>query len=258
MTKQIHLINNTIKSRLEALKIVVSLSVPSKMPCYGYALPVSACKTGQKIMKIENSTCNQCYANGGFYLARQDALNKRLGAIKKARWADAMVYLIHFHNQKYFRWHDSGDIQSIDHLDKIVDIARRTPDTIHWLPTREYELVKHYIKVLHREIPKNLVIRLSAFMIDGPAPVNLALSLGLNTSTVVTDGYHMCPASKQDNKCGSCRTCWDPDTLNVSYAFHAPHRGRPKGNQNKNWWCTSCKYRNPLKRITCLRGGDDR
>jgi hypothetical protein len=31
---------------------------------------------------------------------------------------------------------------------------------------------------------------------------------------------HICPSSKQDNKCGSCRACWSDKVSEVSYIAH--------------------------------------
>jgi hypothetical protein len=79
-------------------------------------------------------------------------------------------------NQNIFRWHDSGDIQSLKHLAKIFKVARLTPDVNHWLPTRE-AWVKPYVG----RAPKNLVIRFSMPMVDQPAAESWS-----HTSTVVS------------------------------------------------------------------------
>jgi hypothetical protein len=119
----------------------------------------------------------------------------------------------------YFRWHDSGDIQSIEHLHKIVQIALRLPWIKFWLPTREYSLVEEYMDKNPYPIPSNLTIRLSAYMIDGPAPDAVAERLGLVVSGVSKDSF-TCPAHKQDNYCLDCRACWDKNTYAISYRKH--------------------------------------
>ena len=97
-------------------------------------------------------------------------------------------------------------------MGNIFRVCKGTPETKHWLPTREAQILKH-IKV--NEVPRNLVIRVSSHMVDqGPA------SFWPWTSTVVTDGQHSCPASKQGNECKDCRQCWDRDIRNVSYGKH--------------------------------------
>ena len=123
----------------------------------------------------------------------------------------------------WFRWHDSGDLQSVEHLDNIVSVAKLTPNTRHWLPTRENKIVLSYLE--NNVLPSNLCVRVSSAMIDGPP-----LGKFPNTSTVHTAGSpigleidihdHNCPAHKQDNKCGDCRACWSPEVGNVSYLVH--------------------------------------
>ena len=62
--------------------------------------------------------------------------------------------------QKYFRWHDAGDVQDEDHLMKIYAVCKLTPHVKHWMPTREAWMKDH----LHYK-PDNLVIRFSPPMI---------------------------------------------------------------------------------------------
>ena len=136
-------------------------------------------------------------------------MDKRLAALTDPRWVDAMVTLIT--GEKWFRWHDSGDIQSIEHLENIFRVCRKTPDTQHWMPTREAQFIK---RLNVNQVPRNLIIRMSSHMIDqGP------VSFWPWTSTVVTDGKS-CPAQEQGNQCKNCRACWDRSVKNVAYPKH--------------------------------------
>ena len=211
---------NSIK---EAWTEVGGLSKPSKMPSYGYSLSAFKCKVGSKLRLVENSTCADCYALKGRYVFPnvQEALDRRMDKLlNNPKWVEAMVFLLlHYCTKsKVFRWHDSGDIQSIDHLQKIVEIAERTSDIQHWLPTREVGIVKQYLKEFG-EFPNNLVVRISATMING-----LPHKFHRHTSTVSTakdfDLGWTCPASKQGNKCGTCRACWDSNVENITYPLH--------------------------------------
>ena len=136
------------------------------------------------------------------------------------KWVDAMIFLIQHYctKTKVFRWHDSGDLQSVQHLVRIVNIAECTPNVRHWLPTREVTIVKKY-KDLFGEFPSNLVVRISATMVNG-----MPHSFHEHSSTVATSNAlaigHLCPAPKQDNKCGDCRACWDPNIKTVTYLDH--------------------------------------
>ena len=193
--------------------ITGSLYKPSKMPGHAYGLPAKECKTGSKLVKIKGSTCHGCYALKGCYVFKvvQAAQYKRLESIKDPRWVEAMAAQIGAKRNKFFRWHDSGDVQDVEHLSKIFAVCRMTPDTAHWMPTRE-AWVKKYLDLA----PNNLVIRFSATMVDQDAPASWP-----NTSTVVTRGAAAtCPAPSQDNACKDCRACWDKSVKNVAYAAH--------------------------------------
>ena len=193
--------------------ITGSLSKPSKMPGHAYGLPAQECKTGSKLAKVKGSTCSSCYALKGCYVFKvvKAAQYKRLESIKHPRWVEAMAAQINAKRNKFFRWHDSGDVQDVTHLSKIFAVCRMTPDTAHWMPTRE-AWVKKYLNLA----PANLVIRFSATMVDQQAPLSWD-----HTSTVVTDPKDAtCPAPYQGNACGDCRACWNPAVKNVAYGAH--------------------------------------
>lgn len=211
----------TFKNKAEAEAIVGTLSSPSKMPCHGYSIPARHCHVGKRMKDVKGSVCASCYALKGRYLFSpvQNAMEKRYQSLKDPRWADAMVYLIGKTNNPFFRWHDSGDLQSVDHLSKIVKVAEALPHVSFWLPTREYKIVSDYISG-GGKVPDNLTIRLSALMIDGPAPDAIAKRLGLVVSGVSKDSGFTCPSSLQGNVCGDCRACWDKSTFSVNYKKH--------------------------------------
>jgi hypothetical protein len=197
----------------EAKTITGSLTRTSKMPGLSYSLPAWECKTGSKLRKIKNSVCASCYALKGNYTrykAIKAAQYVRLEALKDQRWIAAMVAQVI--RQKYFRWHDAGDIQSMEHLYKIFKVCELTPDTQHWMPTREAQFLN---KVKPEEVPKNLIIRMSSHMVD-QGPVNFWPW----TSTVTSGQDASCPAPTQGNSCGDCRACWNRSTPNVSYGKH--------------------------------------
>ena len=199
----------------EAKKITGSLTRTSKMPGLSYSLPAWECKTGSKLRKIKGSVCASCYALKGNYTrykAIKAAQYVRLEALKDQRWIAAMVAQII--RQKYFRWHDAGDIQSMEHLYKIFRVCELTPETQHWMPTREAQFLSQ-IENPTVEVPDNLIIRMSSHMVDqGP------VKFWPWTSTVTSTGGATCPAPKQGGKCGDCRQCWDRSTPNISYGKH--------------------------------------
>ena len=197
----------------EARQITGGLSAPSKMPGPAHNLPAWNCITGAKLQKVPGSVCAGCYAMKGRYRFRnvREALDRRLAALVHPRWVDAMVVLIE--GQPWFRWHDSGDIQSAQHLKNIFEVCKRTPGTRHWMPTREVKLLKLTDPAV---IPSNLIIRISSHMIDqGP------VKHWPWTSTVSTKPEDRTrPAPDQGNECGRCRECWARDTANICYGKH--------------------------------------
>ncbi len=195
-----------------------TLSKPSKMPGYAYGIPAAKCHTGSKLRKVEGSTCSHCYALKGNYRFGnvQRSQQRRLDAITEPEWETVMVGLILGTATTHFRWHDSGDLQSVAHLERIVNICKATPSVQHWLPTREYGMVTNYLFDHPEGFPANLNVRLSAHMIGKtltPAP-------GLTASSVDTGAGHVCPARNQGNQCGACRACWSKEVENVDYPLH--------------------------------------
>jgi len=205
----------------EAKAIIGNLSEPSKMPCYGYSISALKCITGGKLYEIEGSVCNKCYARRGNYLYDnvKNAHDFRLNAFNHPNFVLAMATVINAtESSGYFRWFDSGDLQSEKMLAQICEIASLCGRIKFWLPTKEISIVSSYIKKGNK-VPKNLNIRLSSYMIDGPAFTTLAQSLGVTTSTVVRNGW-TCRAPKQNNKCLDCRLCWSTKVKNVAYRYH--------------------------------------
>ena len=102
----------------EAKEITGGLSAPGKMPEGSYNLPASACQTGAKLRLVPDTPCHKCYAFKGRYNFPnvKNALQHRLASLTHPRWTEAMTVLVK--GKKHFRWHDSGDIQSVVHLKK--------------------------------------------------------------------------------------------------------------------------------------------
>ena len=182
----------------------------TKMPGLSYSLPAWECQTGSKLRKVKGTPCYGCYALKGNYI-RYPAIKKaqyyRLASLVHDSWVTAMVAQVK--RQRWVRWHDAGDVQSVDHMNKILEVCRQTPHTRHWLPTQERRYLPDGAMV-----PDNLVIRLSGSKVDGPAP-----TAWKHTSSVVTKGAS-CPAPSQGGKCRTCRACWTKSIKNVSYGKH--------------------------------------
>lgn len=204
-----------------------------------YGLPaVVSCQVGAKLACVKGSVCEGCYGVSGRYqiptvLACQKRRMASVEALEYShkdfdQWVDAMVLLISRENEKkslgaenkgYFRWHDTGDLISLKHLQAIVKIARKLPKIKFWLPTKEIDTVISYTNVFG-QMPKNLCVRLSSYMVDKKAKT----FKGLPTANVHTKKAlgQACPAIEAHSGCGKlgCRKCWDKTVKAVSYKKH--------------------------------------
>ena len=188
-----------------------------------------------QLKDIDNSICNKCYS---------DAIEKRYTNAEKSwnnnyqlyinsnneQWITNFLVLLDSavkktKNSNYFRWFPSGDLPSMDFLEKIVTIANKRPNISFWMPTKQMDIVSEY--VAFNKVPNNLTIRVSSYMINQKPP-NLAL--GLTTSTVsekIDTNKINCPATfkigSEENingKCGSCKMCWSNKVPNIDYKLH--------------------------------------
>ena len=194
------------------------LGKPSKMPGYSTSLPASACKVGAKLAKVAGSVCSSCYAMKGHYMFPdvKAGLQRRLDALHNPQWVQGMTKLVgHYTDESnpYFRIHDSGDFQSVEHILRWVEVARALPWVKLWAPTREVKMLT-LARAMAGDWPDNLVVRVSASMVGS------ALDIDMPTSSVDAGDGQQCPAPTQGNQCGDCRACWDRDVSNVNYHKH--------------------------------------
>lgn len=221
MQNQTIQLSGKIATLKAAQAIAGTLSKPSKMPCHGYGISATLCKTGQQLAKIAGSVCSDCYACKANYQypSVKTAHAKRVAHIGSQVWQDAMIYMISKANDQFFRWHDSGDLQSTGHLKAIVNIAIALPNVRFWLPTKEKAILAS-AKRAGLIIPDNLIIRLSAAMVDSDK-VNRELTgfVSLVQDKAELSGFH-CRAPQQQGKCEDCRACWDKANDTIVYIKH--------------------------------------
>lgn len=223
------LLQSPFKTKKEALTIVGGLSSPSKMPGYGWSISAKKCKRGSKMALIEGSTCHSCYANKGRYRFKnvQDAMERRLKNLSDPMWIPAMVFLLK--DEKYFRWFDSGDLQSKEHLEKIITVVESTPNCKHWLPTREFSVIKEYLEE-NTSFPKNICVRMSSDFVD-QRPMREYIGACISTTSKdkwigddSADKVHNCPVAGNHKikSCAeaNCDACWDTNTYHINYKIH--------------------------------------
>lgn len=217
----------------DAMDIIGGLSQPSKMPWYGWSISAYDCITGSKLREVPGSVCSKCYAVRGNYCFKvvRQAHQRRKECLEDPRFVEAFILVLTMLHKRTratyvrdgatvkenrFRWHDSGDLQSLQHLEIINEIAMATPFLDHWLPSKEHGIVNEYLKK-HGSFAPNLTVRMSAVMIGETFKHR---PMGLPFSAVnVTTGLNQCPAYEQDGQCKDCRQCWEQD-VDVSYNLH--------------------------------------
>jgi hypothetical protein len=227
-----------------ARELVGGFSNPSKMPGLSYSLTAAKCNVGSKLRDVSGSTCSDCYACKGTYqfTGTIAATTRRYYVVLAcmstpalmSQWVYAMTKGIG-PNVKHFRWHDAGDLVNLQHLTAICEVADLRPDVEFWLPTREYKIVREYLRK-YTCFPRNLTVRVSAAMRDERAPeiadvsgpLGDLVNLGEPTRYLPTSGVHdeaaplghACDAATREGACGDCRVCWDREVQHVSYPRH--------------------------------------
>ena len=208
------------------------LSKTSKMPGKSFSIPSSLCKMGSKLSLIEGSVCSKCYAKKGsycypavkslrqgnydHYIENKDTFIDDLKTLIQAEYLNTGV--------PYFRWFDSGDLQSYAMLSDMVRIAYALPHIQFWLPTKELDLIKQLVSNyddMELQLPANINIRVSVFMVDGNYLDFSSMNQSIQQTRVISkdtpelDSEYVCLG-----KCVECNyACWD-DTVNVAYIKH--------------------------------------
>ncbi len=209
----------------------IKLSYTSKMPGASFSLSALKCITGSKLHEQVGSVCSKCYARRGRYLFPNvvNAQNRRIEQVNDKDFVECMTEVLSndkiTQKTKLFRWHDSGDLQSIEHLEKLVQIARNLPNIRFWLPTKEYGIINKYGTRLSGA--SNLTIRVSHPMINNKFTTQD--SFYKNTSSVfskdkineLTD-IEICQATVTHTTCNDngCTKCWNDSIKNIIYIKH--------------------------------------
>ena len=220
----------------DSLKLIGGLSRPSKMPCYSYSLPAKNCLVGSQLAQLPGSVCHDCYALKGAYRwpVVDSAMQRRLATVRRLEtdgafmqeWIAAFAYVLNYravrndrgkNDSEYFRWFDSGDLQSVRMLHAIVHVADATPAVKHWLPTKERAIITAWL-LEHTAFPSNLTVRVSAAMLDQAGPVGVTGFASEVHDQEQPNLSIICPAPTNNGECGSCRRCWHEPV--VSYHKH--------------------------------------
>ena len=215
-------------------QITGGLSYTTKMPEASNAIPAKNCKVGTSLRGIKGSVCYKCYAHdrGNYqWEVVKNAQERRYQKLYHPLWVTAMTMLLWLKVKSYFRWHDSGDIDSMKHLCNIIEVCENTPHIKHWLPTKEKRLVREFLN-RGGVIPINLVISMSGYFVDGgtvkgfddqPQITHHLTYSKRNRDGAVSKGY-ICPVEDglgfKSCDQANCSACWNPSVRVVAGALH--------------------------------------
>ena len=222
---------------------MIKISKPSKMKIIGKKVgcwslqartscPGSKNKDGSVV-----EVCQSCYAMKGMYrfpvvkAARQT--NKE--DYQEADWVDRMVAEVSKYD--YFRWFDSGDIETPELGHKINKVIKLTKNTKHWIPTRSDKIQSIYNILFNNKnqfegathssinCKSNVVVRRSADHIGLDKPerpgVNSYVIRPEDMFEAKKRGIHLCPVTAPGSAQKSCDTCTMCYTdADVAYIVH--------------------------------------
>jgi hypothetical protein len=206
------------------------LSAPDKMPRESLTWSTVArdnCPGSRDASGNIVPACVSCYAAKGRYLFP----NTRAPRIHNAQdyrnpgWVAGMVAAIK--PLPYFRWFDSGDVDSRELAELIEQVIAYTPGTRHWLPTRSHK-IPAIREVLERiaTLP-NVAVRYSSDSVHGETVEAPQSSTIISTDAEfdalrerVGKGLVKCLSGTRGGKCGDCRACWHKAVRVVAYPIH--------------------------------------
>lgn len=210
----------------EDVEAVGGVGLPSKMPGTAYGLSALLCRVGRKLAERVGTICHKCYAlrNNYTYPEVKESHRKREATLVNPEawitaWSNIFAFLgTHLpEEERFHRWHDSGDVRDAEHLGMICEVARRNPEWRFWLPSKEYGVVRQYLAEWGK--PSNLTVRMSATHLGVDATVAIKSITG-NWSTVGFDEKSRCPAPLQGGFCDACRDCWEESIPSKDYKQH--------------------------------------
>lgn len=213
------------------------ISQTSKMQIKGkrvgsWSLPAGDSCPGAKGAEV----CEGCYAKKGMYRfpVVKNVREYNKADYHKDDWVSRMIKEVSKYD--YFRWFDSGDIESPELADKIRVVIDRTIYTKHWLPTRS-DKVGSIFKMLERAASIrniNTRIPLSNFVNVSlrPSADNIGFKEerpGVNSYVIRPEDLFeakkrqifVCPVSLPGSTQKSCDTCTHCYTDKpVAYVLH--------------------------------------
>jgi len=106
-----------------------------------------------------------CYARKAYRydcVIEANSDNLYLATTDLKKFEDDLVNQINSHpSYSYHRWHSAGEIPSIAYLSMICRVCERTPKVQHYIYTKRYYMINHYLASHSKTLPANLKILFS-------------------------------------------------------------------------------------------------
>jgi hypothetical protein len=199
---------------------MVKLSKTSKLGCKSWSLQaLDTCPGSKGDDGSLVPACSGCYATTGNYVFANVKAPREFNREDWQRedWVDDMVAALA--GESHFRWFDSGDMYALGLAEKMLEVMRRTPQCMHWLPTRMYKFKKFQSVIRQMMGLFNVMVRPSADSVDGSFVSGLHGSVIIPDAQYSTDAF-VCGAYSREGKCGPCRACWDKTVPVIAYPAH--------------------------------------
>jgi len=203
-------------SKTSKLDGIPSWSLPALTHCPG------AREKGGLIVEV----CRGCYAREGCYHFPSTKAVRESNVLdyKQDDWEDRVIAKLE--GEEYFRWFDSGDVDTPVLAAKLHRIVKATPDTKHWIPTRSHKFkrIDRHLRLIDEE--PNACVRISSDNIGVPiveyvAGARRPSSVVIKNANDVPDGATVCNSYKtKPAKCNGCRACWDKTVETIAYPIH--------------------------------------
>ena len=164
--------------------------------------------------------CKGCYATTGNYHypnVKAPRISNQ-SDWQRFDWVSDMVEALH--NDRFFRWFDSGDMYTLGLAEKMLEVMRLTPWCKHWLPTRMHKFPKFSIVLKEMKALPNVSVRFSSDSINGEFTKGLHGSVIVADTDQTTKSMTLCRAYENAGKCSGCRACWDKKVKVSAYPAH--------------------------------------
>lgn len=163
--------------------------------------------------------CSGCYATTGNYNYPNVKAPRQANKLdwQRDEWVSDMVSALH--NDRFFRWFDSGDMYALGLAEKILEVMQATPWVNHWLPTRMAKFAKFADVISKMQALPNVMVRFSADSVDGTFSAAHG-SVIIPDADSAPKGTTVCRAYEHEGKCNGCRACYDKSVPVIAYPAH--------------------------------------